>query len=175
MSDHDTDWLDRLAPAVYFATFLFIVLPAIDFVANVWPLRVGDASWRYGAAGFLSGYLLTPLLGLVLGFLVAALCRHRRALTVLSVVCGIGTVLLLVISLEFILDALQVRSGIAAADKGHFDVGAVKALLKYWAMVVALLWAGIVGWRIARDERRARGPRRSGSTPLVRSKHTKEG
>lgn len=172
MSDHGTDWLDRLAGPIYFATILFIVLPAVDLVTNVWPLRLGDVGWRYGAAGLLSGFLLTPLFGLLLAWVVASLGRHRRAMLFISLFAAVGALVLAVIALGFVLDALQVRSGLSPNDMPHFEIGALKALLKYGVVILALLWPGIVGWRLWRAERRGRGGRRrsSGETPLVRPK-----
>jgi len=173
MSDHDTDWLDRISAPLYFATILLVALPALDLVANIWPLRFGDVGWRYGAAGLMSGYLLTPLLGLLLAWVVASLGRHRRAMLITSVFAVFGALVLVVIVLGFALDALQVRSGISPENMSHFEIGALKALLKYVVVILALLWPGIVGWRIWRAERRGRGHRRGEKTPLVRPKGAK--
>jgi hypothetical protein len=144
---------------------LFVVLPALDFVTNVWPLHVGDLQWRYGTVGLLSGFLLTPLLGVLLATLVAAVLRHALLQRLLAVLDLVAAALLLLGCALFLLDALQYRGNVPAEAKATFDVGTGKALLKHFTGAGVLAWLGVVGWKAARAARL--GQARDTAAPLL--------
>src|SRR5687768_7635051 len=56
---------------------LFILIPFLDNVISVWPFRLGEVAWRFGAVGLFSRSLLTPLLGLFLLLGLSILAEHR--------------------------------------------------------------------------------------------------
>ena len=168
MSRHDN--LKFLAWPTYFVALLLIATPALDYVTNVWPLRPGDPMWRYGSAGVLSGFLLTPLLGIVFALCAAAVLEQRRVLRVFSFLNVLLAPLLVVVTLLFALDVLQVRGAVPEESRPVFDTGATKAAVKYLTMAVALAWFGIVGIRFTRSGEHAKGRKRSSeAAPLVRS------
>lgn len=175
MDDQGHHWLERLSAPIYFATFLFVILPLIDFAANVWPLHLGDPAWRYGSGGLLTGFMLTSVFGLVLAWIVAALNAHRRALQVLTVVSAVGAVLLVLLGLEFVLDAFQVRGTVPQANLSRFDAGVMKALFRFAVVAVALFWISVVGWRIWRADADSRGRRHKEPGPLVSAKRAAKG
>ena len=120
-----------IGPA-YAVALLFIVLPLIDTVTQTWPVTLSSPGWRYGTIGIGANYLISVLLGMLGLVTLAAVGEHRRTLKLLSVLCGIATVLCLVAVIGFMLDALQVRAGIPAGEtrtRTMFDIGGAKAAL----------------------------------------------
>ena len=64
MANVDTSELRRMAGPAYLVASMLVVIPAVDLLSNMVPLRVGDPAWRYGTLGLGSGFMLTPLLGM---------------------------------------------------------------------------------------------------------------
>jgi len=165
MDEHRSSAIESLAGPLYLLALLLIATPLVDFFANTWPLRLGDTGWRYGAMGLLSGFVLTPLLGIALACLVAITLKQRTLLRVLVVVCLLSAAVLLVAAIDFGLDAMQIRGTVPAtppAARWSFDVGAAKALFKHTLGVLALVWFGLA----ARRAMPARGTKDS-TPPLV--------
>jgi hypothetical protein len=163
MSDADSMSYRYLAWPAYFVALLLIATPALDLLTNVWPVRMGNAEWRYGAVGLMSGFLLTPLLGLVIGLAAATALDHRRVVRVAGVVSLISGVVLVAGTLSFALDVLQIRGTVTAEARSTFDLGAVKAALKNSSGVVAFGWLGAVSVKAGR-----RSARRRSRVPLMK-------
>lgn len=170
MPKSDSEALRSLAWPTYFVAFLLVVTPALDFVTNVWPLRPGEVGWRYGAEGLLAGFLLTPLIGVMIAFGAAIALRHLLVMRILSFVnIAVAAFLLLLIAL-FALDVLQVRATVPEEARGMFQTGAVKAAVKHLTVAVALSWLGIVGIRVTRSRGKSQGRRTmDDDVQLVRS------
>jgi hypothetical protein len=142
-----------LTGPAYAVALVFILFPAIDVVAQVWPLGLDSPSWRYGAIGLGANYLISALFGLLGIALVAAVRQHRRILLGVTYLSGLGALLLLVAALSFLLDAFQVRAGVPRNDPRTlwmFDVGAAKAEFKYLVGAGLLAWLGLMGWWAAK-------------------------
>ncbi len=168
MTEHSSGALESLASPLYLLALLLVATPLVDVVANVWPLRLGDVGWRYGAVGVSSGYVLTPLLGVALACLLAIALRQRTMLRVLVIVCIVAAIVLVVAALDFGLDAIQVRHNVPATPalaRWSFDVGVAKAVFKHLTAAAALLWLGLATRRV----RRAAGAssERAPTPPLV--------
>jgi hypothetical protein len=146
-----------LRAAFYSVAALLIVLPAAETLVNIWPVQPRSPNWRFGATGYLSRALVTPVMGLLLFTLLAATARQRRMLRVIAVLAGFLTVALVSISAVFIIDALQVRAQVPADAHQAFDTASVMALVRIGAAsVVALLFA-LGGWVGARYVRGTHG------------------
>ena len=153
MNERSPGALESLAGPLYVLALLLVVTPPVDVLANVWPLRLGEVSWRYGTVGASSGYLLTPLLGLALACLIAIACRQRLMLRVLSVVCLVAGVMLVIAAIDFALDAAQLRHTVPTTPtlaRWAFDVGAAKAIFKHLSAAVGLFWLGLATRRARR-------------------------
>jgi len=165
-SDHGSGVLTPLAWPTLAGGVLLILLSLVDLVANIWPLQFGQLEWRYGAWGLLSAYLLTPLLGTILLAAAAALLGHNRALSVLSWLNLTAAGLLVVGSVLFVLDVVQLRGAVPLGDQSRFDTGAAKALIKYFAVGGVLAWLGFACRSAARQATASRA-RRGDSGVLV--------
>ena len=138
------DWgVLRIAPAGYFVAFLLVATPAFDWLTNITPLRPGSVDWRYGVTGLLSGFLLTPLLGMSLASLIAVAANARRPRLMtgfFNVVFGASLVLLLPL---FTLDFFQLRASLPAGEVSLYDAAGLKAGLKHATAAAAFLWLGV--------------------------------
>lgn len=137
----------RLGPSLYRGLYavaaLLVLVSALDFAAAIWPFVPTDAGWRYGAIGLLSGFLVTPLVGVALVALVAVEQRHTTVLRVLGFLALAVGAALMVNVVAFALDAIQVRRDAATPELGRLtELSAVKAALKLVAGTVATIWMG---------------------------------
>ena len=174
MPKSTTDILKSFAWPTYFVAALLIATPAVDYLTNVWPVRVSDVGWRYGSVGLLAGFLLTPLFGVLFALGAAIVLEHRLVLRVFSILNVVIAVFLILLIVFFALDVVQVRATIpddaTAEARSMFLIGAVKSALKYLTLAFGLGWLGIVGLRATRlAEGEKRTLRKSTEVPLVRS------
>ena len=139
-----------MASAASVLAALLIVIPLIDYVANVWPARPGDLSWRYGAEALWAGFLLTPCLGAALGAAVAAWRGHFGTLRLLGFVLILSAVGLLPLCLDFALSAAQLRHSVPVDAMSRFQAGAAKVIVQYALVVLGLLSSGRALLRAAR-------------------------
>lgn len=150
MSSRSSDVLEPLLAPLYFIAMLLIATPAMDFATSVLPLRVASIEWRFATVGLLSGFLLTPLLGVVIAISLAAYAEHLRFLRVLSIANGVVALLLVVLMVFFALDIVQLRSVVQAQAKEAFQGAALKAVIKYLACILAMAWLSVRGMRASR-------------------------
>ena len=163
----------RLAGPIYLAAFILWLQPIVDFVANVWPLSFTTLPWRYGAVGLSSGYLLTPLLAVVIAMATAAVMNQPLVMKIMAVLCGIGALLLFVASVGFVFDVLELRVNVNEEGMSQYVIGAWKAEFKLLTTVAVLVWMTIAGWK---EGVAATAPKRKDSTtPLVRSSGAVDG
>ena len=78
MTSRSFENAESLVAPLYFIAALLIATPLMDFATSVVPLRPGSLEWRFASVGLLSGFLLTPLLGLVIALAVAAYADDVR-------------------------------------------------------------------------------------------------
>ena len=142
--------LRSLAGALYFASALLLAVPFIDLGTNVWPIRAGDIAWRYGTVGLLSGFLLTPLLGLCIAAVVAAGLAQHRALRALGILSALGAAALLGVTVLFTLDTIQFRVQVPSEGRASYQIGALRAWGKNLVVVAALVWLAVGASRAAR-------------------------
>lgn len=144
MSEHPANPIQRAAGPIYFLAFLYLFLSLVDYLAYIWPLTPGQVNWRYGAIGLVGGFLLTPLMGLVLLLLVAGYLEHRGVRVLTGVLSGTLAIILLLGTMLFLLDALQMRGTIAEAARPSFDGTTAKAVLKMVSGAICAAWIALV-------------------------------
>ena len=147
MNDQTSSRFDRAAGPVYFLALLFLALPLMDFIMNVWPLQLDKVNWRYGAFGLAGGFLLTPLLGLVMLMVASILFESRRVLSITAVLSSIVALGLILLSMAFVLDSVQMRSGVPVGQKRIFDAGVLKALVKDVTGAICAAWVAFGSFR----------------------------
>lgn len=165
MSHKRPDGPEALAAPLYFLALLLTATPVMDFVSSVVPMRLADIEWRFASVGLLSGFLLTPLLGIALAMGVAHFAGHQRFQRVMAIVNLALAVLFFLLLLAFILDVLQLNSAVQEEAQEAFASASLKAALKHLSFVIAL---GFFGWRGFRMSRWAvLEPRRQQASVLV--------
>ena len=127
-----------LAPAGYLLAALLVIIPLFDSTMQVWPLRLSDERWRFGAIGSLSNLLLVPMLGLLLAIAIATLTDARKVKRVVGAVCAVLAVLLSVLSVLFILDYFQVRTIVTPKFQHATAVASATAVAKNILSIVTL-------------------------------------
>lgn len=162
------------ARPAYGVAVLFVFLPVIDTLSQVWPIAIGRPSWRYGTVGLGANYLVSVTFGMLLLSFVASMRLHRRTLLALAIANGAIAALALIAAFGFILDALQLRPGVPKAEERTlwvFDVGVAKAVLKYVAAALVTGWLALASrraWRAIPRPEPAQAPK------LVREQTTAE-
>lgn len=134
-----------LTPAVLVGGYVILVSLTKD-LQNIWPLQLGVANWRFGAAGFVLGSGAVPVLGLALMQVAAALSENRgltRAAGLLGVALG---VVMSVLVIMFFVDS---RTVLASSEGPSVEViaGAVRRTLALGLATapayLVLGWAGL--------------------------------
>jgi hypothetical protein len=144
---------ERIRPlgwAAYGVAFLLIAIPFIDGLITVWPIRVGEITWRFGAAGVASVAIMTPMLGMLIAVLVAVLMSHRRAVLALSVVSLLGAVAGLATLGVFSMDVMQMRPRVRPEVIAGFDRTNIIAVFKYLIGMVVAVSIGLGGLAAAK-------------------------
>lgn len=157
----------RLGRLGYVLAILLILFPLMDLAANVWPWKLAEVGWRYGSYGILSGYFMTPLMGLMLAVGVALALGHLRVARIVGIAGWVVALLFFAATIAYVLDALQVRATVPAQAQTQFGIGTMKAMAKNVISACVLVWVGWIGLRAARqtDGRRTK----DATPPLVSS------
>lgn len=150
MTSRSFDSAEALVAPLYFIAALLIATPLMDFASSVLPLRAASLEWRFASVGLLSGFLLTPLLGVIVALAVAVYADHVGFVRVLSILNAVVAVLFIVVLVLFVLDIIQLRSVVQEQAKAAFQSAATKAVVKHACFIIALGWLAIRGLRTAR-------------------------
>lgn len=151
---------------LYAMTALMIVMPLGETLLSVWPVRLSEPAWRFGAAGLFSRALMTPLLGLVLLAVLGFLLSHRRAVITTAVLAGIAAIVLLVAEGLFVLDALQMRVQVRDEARLAFDLASLLALLKIGLSMVITAVLAVGAWKTTRGGARPHASRADAAAAL---------
>lgn len=158
-----------LARAGNLLAAILVIIPLVDGIMQLLPLRLGDERWRFGAVGSFSNLLLVPLVGLLLGIAVATFTDGRRTKRIIGTICGILAFGLAALSVLFILDYFQVRTIVNPKFQHATAVATTSALLKNCVSIITLVLlsrAGFAGPK-ATLARRVAPVTETSSTPLI--------
>lgn len=146
----------HLAVPTYLVAFSLFVIPPFDSMMTVFPFRLGEARWRFGAFGLLSNSLMLALVGLLIALFATAVFEHPRFRRVLGVLSGLLVLIVASAWIMFALDALQVRSAINPAAGLAFKVASATAATKALIALVTLIALTVASFR---------GPRAPAKSP----------
>ena len=150
MTSRRFDGAEGLVAPLYFVALLLVATPSLDFITSVLPLRPGNIEWRFATVGLLSGFVLTPLLGIILAILTAAWAEHMKFQRIVAIVNAALTVVFAVVIVLFLLDIVQLRGVVQAEAKPAFEGAAFKAVLKHVSFVIATGWLALRGFQASR-------------------------
>jgi hypothetical protein len=143
-----------LMAALYAVAALMIIVPLLEVVLSVWPLRLNQTSWRFGTFGLLSQTIMTPLLGLLLLVIATVLIGYWRALQAIAVLAALAALFLLIGLPLFALDAVQMRAQVRPQAMRAYDLSATMAALKLTATFFIAVFIALGSWKAARENRR---------------------
>ncbi len=147
-----------LTRAGYLLAFLLVVIPLFDAGTSMWPLRLGDERWRFGAIGSLTNITLVPLLGLLLALSFAVFLDHRRTRRFLGWICGLMALGLAALGVLFILDYFQARATVRPQFQSVVTIATTTALVKDLVTIIVLILlarAGFAGPKVVARKRQA--------------------
>jgi hypothetical protein len=166
MESQPQDRRRNLVGPACFVSILLILFAYIDFLLSIWPFKLDEARWRFGSVGVFSSYSGWLLLGYLLLLWFGLGAGHRALVRVVAVLCLVECALLLLATVAFPLDVLQLRREVPPADLWTFQAAAGRAILKNLACVVAFAWMGIAGFKGIKIEPGSRS-RRTEPSPLI--------
>lgn len=138
---------EALAGPLYFVAALLIVVPLVDLVLGIPPAELSNVQWRFAAVGLLSSHTLTPILGLAMALVIAAVLRQHSLQRWLVIACLSCGAILIALSLGFLLDALQLRASVPDNGRAAFKSASTRAFIKLALSTVAVAY---MGWRARR-------------------------
>jgi hypothetical protein len=100
-----------------------MILPVLDLLVSVYPIRLDTVVWRFGAVGLLSSAIGAPLLVLFFVFALAVFCGDKKVIMTVGVVASLIALLLVAGTGSFALDALQMKRRVQAAAQAAVHVG----------------------------------------------------
>ena len=159
-----------LARAGYLLAAILVIIPLFDGTLQVWPLRLSEERWRFGAVGSLSNLVLVPLLGLLLALTIATFADARRTKRVVGAFCAIFAVVLAALSVLFILDYFQVRTMVVPRMQQATSVATATAIGKNVLSIITLALlsrAGFAGPKAVVVVRRGGPVTENSGTPLI--------
>ena len=106
------------------------VLPLLDLLISVYPLRPATVVWRFGAVGLLSSAIGAPLLVLFFVFALAVFAGDRKIIITVGIISAIIALVLIGGAGAFALDALQMKRRVQEAAQQRFTMASIQAMLK---------------------------------------------
>jgi hypothetical protein len=165
------DAIRRFRIPAYLIFTLGAVLPLVELVLAVSPVKPSQVMWRFGAVGLFASAAAAPLIMLLLLYGVALASEDRGVLYVIGTLAALSAAVLLVSSGSFTLDALQMKRQVTPAAETKFAVASVQAFVKLVLQGIAAAVLAVSAFRAAGALRResVKRPNR----PLVVGQPTK--
>jgi hypothetical protein len=138
---------EALAAPLYVVALMLILIPAADFLLSVPPAEPSNIQWRFAAVGLLSGYTITPILGLALALVVSAVVKQVAVQRVLVITCFMLAVILFILSVGFMRDVIQLRASTPQEGRPAFNSAWTRAIIKHLFSAGTLAY---LGWRARR-------------------------
>lgn len=138
---------EALARPLYVVAFALVLIPTLDFVFSVPPAEFASVQWRFAAVGLLSGFAVMPMMGLALACVIAGMLKQFHVVRLLVIVCLTTALVLIVISLGFVLDVLQLMASVPPEGRSAFNSAWIRAISKTALSAVVLAY---LGWRARR-------------------------
>jgi hypothetical protein len=154
----------QLAAPAYFVALALMLIPPLDTVTQVLPVRLGDVRWRFGLFGLVSNSLLLPLTGLLIAFLVTVVFEHRRTQRALGIVSLLALIALVGGLGVFGLDTLRFAGALNQRTRIPFRVAIVIAMIK--SLIGVLTLAGFA-WASFKPPRGSRSRSNRGGPSLI--------
>jgi hypothetical protein len=137
------------APArrlTYLCGLLLVVVPFVQVGVQLWPLRLDNIQWRFGAANALSSVLLLPYLGLSLAALLARMTGSRGVGIAVGAVASVFTLGLVASLGLFVLDAQELKAIVQDQAMQSFEGTTLRVMTVTALFVVAFAMLAVVAF-----------------------------
>ncbi len=151
---HDDPTVRRV---LYLGAILMVAVPFLQAASQLWPLRLSNIQWRFGAANALSSVLLLPYMGLSVLVLMSRALESRalaRTVGAISALCTFGLLGSLTL---FALDALQLKKIVTSAMMNAFNTTAFRVGLVTALFMLAFALMSMACFTTPRRGHTARG------------------
>ncbi len=145
-----SDSLERIARPIYLIALLLVVTPLADFITSVWPIQPAEMRWRFASTALLAGFLFTPLIGSLIGVVLASFMEQRMVLRVIGILNVVAAVFLTLALAAFAFDTLQLRRAVPPDAQGQFRTSAIRGVLKLVSAILASGWIGVDAIKLSR-------------------------
>ena len=136
-----------------------MILPLVDLVISLSPLRPTTLMWRFGAVGLLASAIGAPLLLLFLLYVLAYFSGDRKVMILCAVLAVVIALLMIGGAGTFVLDALQMKRRIQEAAQARFVMASGQALFKMALQGLAALVLAVSSFRTIKGVKSLPGPR----------------
>ncbi len=154
-------FIRRLRAPGYLILGIAMVLPLIDLVVSLSPLRPTTLMWRFGAVGLLASAIGAPLLVLFLIYVLAYFSGDRKVMVLCAVLAALIALMMIGGAGTFMLDALQMKRRIQEAAQARFLMASAQALFKMGLQGIAALVLAVSAFRTIKGVKTLPGPRGS--------------
>ena len=137
----------RLRVPGYLILGIAMVLPLLDLLVSVMPLRPSTVVWRFGAVGLLSSAIGAPLLILFFTYVLAYLSGDKKVVVMCAVLAGLIALLMIAGAGTFALDALQMKRRVQEAAQSRFLLASAQAMVKLGLQGLASLVLAVSAFR----------------------------
>lgn len=144
----------RLRWPAYSFLLITAAFQVADFILGATPTHAELVTWRFGLSGIAANSVGNLLLLVLLAFMIALVEGDRIVLQLVAVAAALIAVVLLIGSISFALDSIQVRPQSDWQAAQRFAVVAGLALIKLIAEGVLALFFAITALRAAGDVKR---------------------
>jgi hypothetical protein len=145
----------RLRVPGYLFFGIAMILPILDLLVSVYPIRLGTVVWRFGAVGLLSSAIGAPLLVLFFIFALALFLGDRRVVLTVGIVASLIALLLVAGAGSFALDALQMKRRVQEAAQQRFMMASMQAMLKLILEGISAIVLAISAFRTVNSKLKA--------------------
>lgn len=152
-----------LRRALFLSAILLFFVPFVQAGSTIWPLKLSNIQWRFGAANALSAVLLLPFLSLSLILFMSRLLESRSLARLVGITSGVLTVGLAASFVVFLLDALQLKTIVSTQAEEAFKGAAARVAIVSVMFTVAFLMLSLAGLKAPRGSA-ARSTRRVTTT-----------
>lgn len=137
----------RKLPALLYLGAAFVLIDqATILLAAAFPAEIGSPQWRFGVVGLAAGRFSPLLLADLMVVAAATLGGHLRALRVLGAIHLVLPLLLLGLTANFALDAVQVRRTLPVRSQQSMVPAAIRAAILLVVLAIASAWVGVRAW-----------------------------
>jgi hypothetical protein len=139
--------VSTLYPALIAILTLAVMQPFVVIGTSLFPLKLGEATWRFQAFAELLGATPQIAIGLVFIAAIGLFGERYRAVRYTAIVALVLGIILIPVVILDALDYLEVRRLVSAERARAFDLNSLQTELFGFLLAVLLIWLGSAGRR----------------------------